>query len=123
MDYSFCNIHFQIKPVTVRTNSVYDPFRYIENLNDNCQIKVKWVEQLEIPDKSPVFRNLQGLYVVVDNSMEYRYYRDFFSGNIRELFIDNGKHKELHILAGTESLPELDLINCLAIMRVFYTRI
>lgn len=115
MDYSFCNIHFQIKPVTVRTNSVYDPFRYIENLNDNCQIKVKWVEQLEIPDKSPVFRNLQGLYVVVDNSMEYRYYRDFFSGNIRELFIDNGKHKELHILAGTESLPELDLINCLAL--------
>ena len=115
MDYSFCNIHFQIKPVTVRTNSVYDPFRYIENLNDNCQIKVKWVEQLEIPDKSPVFRNLQGLYVVVDNSMEYRYYRDFFSGIIRELFIDNGKHKQLHILAGTESLPELDLINCLAL--------
>lgn len=115
MDYSFCNIHFQIKPVTVCANSVYDPFRYIENLNDNCQIKVKWVEQLEIPDKSPVFRNLQGLYVVVDNSMEYRYYRDFFSGNIRELFIDNGKHKELHILAGTESLPELDLINCLAL--------
>lgn len=115
MDYSFCNIHFQIKPVTVCTNAVYDPFRCIENAINKYQIKVKWADALEIPDKPPIFRNIQGLNVVLNNSVEYRYYRDFFTGDIRELLIDDGQYKVLHILKSAESLQELDLINCLAL--------
>ena len=115
MDYSLCNIHFQIKPVTVCTNSVYDPFRYIDNSIDSYQVEVKRVDALEIPDKPPIFRNIQGLNVVLNDFIEYRYYRDFFTGDIRELLIDDGQCKVLHILKSAESLQELDLINCLAL--------
>lgn len=115
MDYSFCNIHFQIKPVTVCTNSVYDPFRHIDHSIDSYQVKVKRVDALEIPDKPPVFRNIQGLNVVLNDSIEYRYYRDFFTGDIKELLVDDGQHKVLHILKSEKSLQELDLINCLAL--------
>ena len=101
--------------MTVCTNSVYDPFRYIGNSIDSYQVKVKRVDTLEIPDKPPIFRNIQGLNVVLNDSIEYRYYRDFFTGDIRELLIDDGRYKVLHILKSAESLHELDLINCLAL--------
>ena len=79
-------------------------------------IETQLVDKINIPLQKPIFKNCQGLCVVLQDSIEYRYYTDFFSRNIRELLIDDGKTKELQILESikTSFLTELDLINCLA---------
>lgn len=113
-------MHYNINPVKVIQDTIYDSFREDMHINkkdsDSCTIKVEYVEKLSIPVIEPIFKNIQGLHVVSEGNKEYRYYQNFFTGEIRELFIDNGREKNLQILSENNEcvLSELDLINCLA---------
>lgn len=116
MNYSFCNLNFEIKNVNIHKSSIYDPFRFECNKEPDYIVSTCYKSSLDIPVKKPSFQNMQGLRVVLDRSVEYRYYSDFFTGEIRELLIDRGKQKELQILKQKDHqlLTELDLLNCLA---------
>lgn len=109
-------MEYQIEDAPVLKNPIYDPFRREAEDTSDCHVKVEMVSKLDIPEEEPVFANIQGLRVVQKGTTEYRYYRNFFTGEIRELLIDDGTEKVLQILETDDgsSMTELDLINCLA---------
>ena len=118
MKYTFCNINYDIKSAQVIKSTIYDIFRYNHegNERDICTIETEYVSKFKIPEQEPIFKNIQGLSVISEGKTEYRFYRNFFTGEIRELLIDDGKSKKLEILSDgkEQSLTELDLINCIA---------
>lgn len=117
MHYSFCDLKFSISFDKIYNNPIYIPFRNKNSVNVDFDVPVRFTECLGIPQKAPIFQNAQGLCVVLEKFTEYRYYRDFFTGEIREMLIDNGDYKELVILEDIKRHPltELELINCLAL--------
>lgn len=115
MNYSFCDYTFSIDIIPFLQESKYDVFRH-NNIDADCLIKTEVSNELNIPNIEPVFQNQQGLNVIKDGSVEYRYYRNFVNGEIAEVLIDNGEQKKLQMLAKTknEVLTEMGLINRLA---------
>ena len=116
MSYYFCDFKFEVITSLFRHQPEYDVYRLNDDKASDCAIEIFATPKLDIPEQKPIFQNIQGLRVVQDGNVEYRYYSDFFTGEIRELLIDNGTHKLLQVLDVPDKslMTELDLINCLA---------
>lgn len=115
MDYFFCDFKVKVEMELFCRQSEYDIFRVDNERIADCTIKSAIVSKLQLPEQKPVFQSVQGLRVVLDGPVEYRYYIDYFTSEIRELLIDDGKCKELQFLNERKLFPmtELDVINCL----------
>lgn len=115
MNYSFCDFTFSLDDIPFLRELKYDIFRH-DDIDTDCSIKTEVVNKLNIPNIEPLFQNNQGLNVITDGSIEYRYYRNGVNEGIEEILIDNGEQKKLQTLIKNENkiLTEMGLLNRLA---------
>ncbi|KIR02094.1 hypothetical protein P261_00908 [Lachnospiraceae bacterium TWA4] len=66
-----------------------------------------------------VYQSLHGILVALENTIERRFYRDYYTGDILACLEDDGSKKVLSILKESK-LTELEFLNCLAFEKTMY---